>query len=101
MTTASISYAKNNLSALLQLVRVGERVLITDRGVPVAYLAPVPVTAEPGPESGQALESLVRRGLAVPPKRPATRELLELPLPCPAPGVSASALVVAERESGY
>jgi prevent-host-death family protein len=38
MTTASISTTKNRLSALLDQVRHGQRVLITDRGIPVAML---------------------------------------------------------------
>jgi len=38
MTTASISVTKNRLSALLDQVRHGQRVLITDRGIPVAML---------------------------------------------------------------
>jgi prevent-host-death family protein len=33
MKRASVSSAKNNLSALLQAVRAGQTVLITDRGV--------------------------------------------------------------------
>ena len=38
MTTASISTTKNRLSALLDQVRHGERVVITDRGIPVAMI---------------------------------------------------------------
>ena len=41
MTFASISETKAKLSALLDRVRTGETVTITDRGVPVAQLRPV------------------------------------------------------------
>ena len=40
MRKASISEAKNKLSALLDRVRAGETILILDRGTPVATLAP-------------------------------------------------------------
>lgn len=40
MLTASISEAKNKLSALLDRVRAGETILILDRGSPVAQLGP-------------------------------------------------------------
>jgi prevent-host-death family protein len=42
MRTASISEAKNGLSSLIDRVRAGESVVITDRGVPVAVLEPAP-----------------------------------------------------------
>ena len=41
MKTATITEAKNGLSALIDRVRAGEQVLITDRGIPVARLEPV------------------------------------------------------------
>ena len=41
MTTASISEAKAKLSALLDRVKAGETVTITDRGVPVAQIVPL------------------------------------------------------------
>ncbi len=40
MKTATITQAKNGLSALLDRVRAGESVIITDRGRPVARLEP-------------------------------------------------------------
>lgn len=42
MTTASISETKAKLSALLDRVKAGESVTITDRGVPVAQIVPLP-----------------------------------------------------------
>jgi prevent-host-death family protein len=38
MKIASVSEAKNGLSALLDVVRAGETVVIADRGIPVARL---------------------------------------------------------------
>ena len=40
MKTASISQLKNGLSSYVDLVRAGESVLVTDRGVVVARLEP-------------------------------------------------------------
>lgn len=98
MRTASVSAAKNNLSALLQAVRAGQSVLITDRGVPVARLEPVEASAR----GGRALESLVRSGV-VGPARKALRldALRRLDRPALPAGVSAAGAVVAEREDGY
>jgi prevent-host-death family protein len=61
MKTASISTIKNNLSAYLDLVRGGETVLITDRGRPVARLAPL----EAGDDADDAAHrvDLERRGI--------------------------------------
>lgn len=48
MKSVSVSYAKNNLSALLRKVRAGQDVTITDRGLPVARLvAPAPTAGIP------------------------------------------------------
>ena len=41
MKTTSISDLKSHLSAYLDAVRAGEEVLITDRGRPIARIAPV------------------------------------------------------------
>jgi prevent-host-death family protein len=66
MKRASVTYAKNHLSRLLDGVRRGESVLITDRNVVVAEL--VPVSAE-GAGSDERLSALIREGLVSPPKR--------------------------------
>lgn len=44
MRRASISEAKNKLSALIDQVKNGETIVITDRGQPVARLEPVGAT---------------------------------------------------------
>ncbi len=41
MQAKTITEAKSGLSALIDQVRAGETILITDRGVPVARLEPV------------------------------------------------------------
>ena len=49
MLVATITEAKNRLSALIDHVRGGESVLIVDRGIPVARLeSAVNADAEPG-----------------------------------------------------
>ncbi|MBI2058531.1 MAG: type II toxin-antitoxin system prevent-host-death family antitoxin [Nitrospirae bacterium] len=41
MRKASVTETKNRLSALLERVRAGESVVITDRRIPIAILEPV------------------------------------------------------------
>lgn len=41
MTTSSISETKARLSAILDLVKAGESVTITNRGIPVAQIVPL------------------------------------------------------------
>jgi prevent-host-death family protein len=66
MTTASISETKAKLSALLDLVRAGETVTITDRGRPVARLVPAVGTGTGDDEA--RLQRLERAGLIRRPK---------------------------------
>ena len=96
MKTATITEAKNRLSALIDRVRAGETVVITDRGTPVARLEPM--TTHPDPDGRIArLEraGIVRRGLAPPPL-----ELLAKPAPRLPPGVSVVETVLEERRTG-
>jgi prevent-host-death family protein len=53
MKTATISETKNQLSALLDRVRHGETILITDRSQPVARLEPVVSASGAGPDEGR------------------------------------------------
>ena len=66
MIKASVTQAKNGLSALLSEVSRGETVLITSRGKPIATLAPYDLAAMPDSE---AIAGLVARGVARPPLR--------------------------------
>ena len=67
MITASISETKAKLSALLDLVRAGETVTITDRGRPVARLVPA-VGSDAGDDEAR-LQRLERAGLIRRPKK--------------------------------
>ncbi len=97
MKTASVTETKNQLSALLDRVRAGETVLILDRGVPVARLEPVSEDADPTGRM-QRLEraGIIHAGRGAPPI-----ERLREPLPKLAPGVSAVAMLLEERRSGW
>lgn len=71
MKKASITEAKNQLSALLDKVRNGETVVITDRDRPVARLEPVGIDDHMDPEGRLAhLErsGIIRRASIKPPK---------------------------------
>jgi prevent-host-death family protein len=61
MKKASITEAKNNLSALIDRVKGGSPVLIVDRGRPVARLEPA-TGDRAGGEAGQ-LDHLIRAGI--------------------------------------
>jgi prevent-host-death family protein len=63
MKRASITEAKNNLSALIDRVKSGASVLIVDRGRPVARLEPVSGTR---PDDESRLSHLVRDGIVRP-----------------------------------
>jgi len=63
MRRVAISELKAKLSEYLKAVRAGEEVIVTDRGKPVARMAPIS-----GPdESESRLRMLVRTGQARPP----------------------------------
>ena len=96
MKTASISVAKNRLSAYLDLVRAGETVTITDRGTPVARL--VPFTCVDASDRRRELE---RHGVIVAGAGGrALDALLESEPPKPAAAVDVVALLAAERAEG-
>jgi prevent-host-death family protein len=66
MTSASVSETKAKLSALLDRVRAGEEVTITERGRPVARIVPIPAEDVDWEER---LGRLERHGLVRRPKR--------------------------------
>lgn len=96
MKTATITEAKNGLSALIDRVRAGESVVITDRGVPVAVLEPA-ITRVPIEDRLRRLEreGSVRIGKASPPL-----DLLRTPGPKVRGGTSAVDAVIEERREG-
>src|SRR5580658_9953282 len=96
MRTASITEAKNGLSALIDSLKGGSAVLIVDRGRPVARLEPVGGDQE-GREDGR-LARLVRDGL-VRPRRTSPPRALFSDEP-PVAGASAVEALIEERREG-
>lgn len=96
MRVATITEAKNRLSALLDLVKGGETVLIVDRGVPVARLESA-VSSEDLDGRVARLErtGLVRRETAPPPL-----ELILGDPPEPRRGGSVLEALLEERREG-
>ena len=98
MKSASVSETKNGLSALLDEVRRGESVLITHHGRPVARIEPCDTTELTADEAAAAL---VKRGVVDPPRAALdVDQFLAAPVPRLAEGLSASRIVVAERDEG-
>ena len=64
MKTVGVRDLKNKLSEYLRRVRLGETVLVTDRGEVVAELLP-PGQRQGDPSVPAGLQSLVRRGLLI------------------------------------
>ncbi len=96
MNTATITEAKNRLSALIDRVRGGESILILDRGVPVARLEPVAGFPDP---TGR-LRRLERAGVLRVGDAPLPLELLRMPAPELVRGASAVEALLAERRGG-
>ena len=97
MKKASITEAKNKLSALIDGVKAGSPVLILDRGRPVARLEPV-TGAEA--RSDDRLLRLVREGVVRPGRRRLPRSLLTGEPPALQRGVSAVQALITERREG-
>ena len=95
MKRASITEAKNGLSALLDRVRHGETVIIEDRGTPVAQLSPVGGRA--GGRDHDRLARLERQGVVRPISPTAPNRRLLTPPPRPRTPIALSRLVVLER----
>jgi prevent-host-death family protein len=96
MKKASISEAKNTLSALLDRVKRGATVLIVDRGRPVARLEPI----GDGAGSDGRLAQLVREGLARPPRGPLPPDVFTAPPHARAGRLTPLDAVLDERASG-
>jgi prevent-host-death family protein len=96
MRTTTITEAKNGLSALIDQVRAGESILITDRGRPVARLEPVGAR---GDTDGRLVRlersGAIRIGHGAPPV-----DALKRPGPRLAPGASAVDALLSERRDG-
>jgi prevent-host-death family protein len=96
MKAATITEAKNQLSALLDRVRSGESILITDRGRAVARLEPI-VTPSDATGRRQRLE---RAGLAQGGRNLPPLHRIQRPAPRLAAGASAVQAVLDERRAG-
>ena len=99
MKIASITEAKNTLSALIDGLGDGSPVLIVDRGRPVARLEPVNGGADEGDEG--RLARLVRKGLVRPPRGPVDLSFLLEPPPSIGPGRSVVEILLEERRNGW
>lgn len=96
MKTATITQAKNGLSALIDRVKGGESILILDRGTPVARLEPI-TSVDNGDGRAARLEraGLARRGVTAPPL-----DLILQPGPAGSPGASLLDALLEERRTG-
>lgn len=97
MQAKTITEAKSGLSALIDQVKAGETVLITDRGVPVARLEPVSTSADP---TGR-IERLTRAGLLRPGTGALPPDFLEGPTTPTPDGFGLVDAVIEERRSGW
>src|SRR5262245_51526712 len=96
MKKASITEAKNNLSALIDGVKAGSPVLIVDRGRPVARLEPIGGIGS----ADSRLASLVRDGTVRPPRGVAPKPMLASRPPRANAGASALRALLEERREG-
>jgi prevent-host-death family protein len=98
MKKASITEAKNRLSALIDGLQDGSPVLIVDRGRPVARLEPVTGDYEGGQDG--KLARLVRDGLVRPRRIRPPRALFSSEPPRARAGASAVDTLIEERRQG-
>ncbi len=98
MKKASITEAKNNLSALIDGLKNGSPVLIADRGRPVARLEPT-LMDDDGADEGK-LARLVRDGVLRPGRAPPPRQVFATRPPRPDERASALGALIAERREG-
>ena len=96
MDTATITEVKNGLSAIIDRVRAGESIIVTDRGVPVAVIEPVAGRVDIEDRLVRLeRQGLIRRGTTPPPI-----ELMRTPGPKVRGGMSAVDIVLEERRDG-
>lgn len=97
MRKASITEAKNNLSALIDRVKAGATVLIVDRGRPVARLEPVTGL---GPDDDTRLARLLRDGVVRPAHSRLPRSFFATKPPRMKRGASGVRALLDERREG-
>jgi prevent-host-death family protein len=98
MRKASITEAKNGLSALIDSLKGGSPVLIVDRGRPVARLEPVSGDCDEGQDG--RLARLARDGLVRPRRTRPPRALFSDEKPPALSGASAVGALIEERREG-
>lgn len=98
MKKASITHAKNQLSALIAGLKNGSPVLIVDRGRPVARLEPV--TSGLDSDLDGRLSRLIRDGIVRPGRAALPGVLFTEQPPRPKPGASAVGALIEERREG-
>ena len=98
MKKASITEAKNNLSARIDGLKGGSPVLIVDRGRPVARLEPV--TSGPRLEDDGRLARLVRDGTVRRARTAIPKALLSSEPPRPKSGASGVRALLEDRRAG-
>ena len=97
MKIVGITDAKNRLSALIDGLKSGSRVLIVDRGRPVARLEPV--TGGKDEQDGR-IARLVREGSLRPGNAHMLQSLITTQPPRMKSGSSAVAVLIGERRDG-
>ena len=97
MLVATITEAKNQLSALIDRVRGGESVLIVDRGIPVARLESA-VGSDLDPDG--KIARLERAGAVRAARKPPATDLLSRRPLDARPGASAVQTLLEERREG-
>jgi len=97
MKKASITEAKNNLSALIDSVKGGSPVLIVDRGRPVARLEPVSGARH---DDDGRLDHLVREGIVRPARGTLPKSLFATKPPRVKKGASGVRALLDDRRDG-
>jgi prevent-host-death family protein len=98
MKKASITEAKNQLSALIAGLKSGSPVLIVDRGRPVARLEPI--TSGPDSDPDGRLSRLIRDGIVRPARGALPSAVLTDQPPRLKLGASAVSALLEERREG-
>jgi prevent-host-death family protein len=97
MKKASITEAKNNLSALIDCVKGGSPILIVDRGRPVVRLEPVSGVR---PDDDSRLARLVREGIVRPARGDRPKALFATKPPRVKKGTSGVRALLNDRREG-
>lgn len=96
MEAASISEVKNGLSAIIDRVKGGESIVVTDRGIPVAVIEPVTHL-----DLGDHLARLERAGLLTRAKGTLPDDFFNLGGPALPEGIDLVESILEERRSGW